>query len=142
MKGGRTMSVILLLPTALRSFVDYQSELEVEATTVGQAIKALADEYPDVSHHLYDQNGELREFINVYLESENIKSLQGLDTKVEENANIMLVPAIAGGAMEKKNKNTASQNSIINDEDIEDLTKEEISRYSRHLMLELRDRKG
>jgi len=129
------MSVILLLPTALRSFVDYQSELEVEATTVGQAIKALADEYPDVSHHLYDQNGELREFINVYLESENIKSLQGLDTKVEENANIMLVPAIAGGAMEKKTKNTASQNSIINDEDIEDLTKEEISRYSRHLML-------
>jgi adenylyltransferase/sulfurtransferase len=93
------MAIVVQIPTALRGFTDRKSEVLVEGTTVGEAIRALADEYPDIRQHLY-QSGEaveLRSFINVFLGEVNIKKLQGLGTPVAEGNTVMLVPAIAGG---------------------------------------------
>jgi len=58
----------------------------------------LAGRHPDLKRHLYEENGGLRSFINVYLGEDNIKTREGLDTPVEEGAELMLVPAIAGGS--------------------------------------------
>ncbi|MDR1596799.1 MAG: MoaD/ThiS family protein [Treponema sp.] len=90
------MAVTLLIPTALRNFTDRKSEVIAEGATVGEAIRNFADAYPDIKQHLY-QGAELRSFINVFVGENNIKNLQGLDTKVTGGETIMLVPAIAGG---------------------------------------------
>jgi adenylyltransferase/sulfurtransferase len=90
------MAVTLLIPTALRNFTDRKSEVIVEGATVGEAIRNFADAYPDIKQHLY-RGTELRSFINVFVGENNIKNLQGLDTKVAGGETIMLVPAIAGG---------------------------------------------
>ncbi|MDR3336574.1 MAG: MoaD/ThiS family protein [Treponema sp.] len=90
------MAVSILIPTALRAFTDRNSEVSVEGAAVGEAIAALAEKYPDIRQHLYKE-GELRSFINIFVGETNIKNLQGLDTALSPGAEIMLVPAIAGG---------------------------------------------
>jgi MoaD family protein len=91
------MAVTVLIPAALRAFTDRQSEIEVEADTIGKAIGEVAQKFPDIKKHLYKEDNSLRDFINVFLGEENIKNRDGLDTKVNNGDTIMLVPAIAGG---------------------------------------------
>jgi adenylyltransferase/sulfurtransferase len=92
------MQVTIIIPTALRAFTDRKSEIQVEGTNVREAIAALAKTYPDIKQHLYQDNtDELRSFINIFYEDSNIKKLKGLDTPLKDGAEIMLVPAIAGG---------------------------------------------
>jgi adenylyltransferase/sulfurtransferase len=88
--------VTILIPTALRAFTDRKSEVQVEAANAGEAVAALASAYPDIKQHLY-QNEELRSFINIFVGEDNIKNLEGLDTKLAPGTELMLVPAIAGG---------------------------------------------
>ena len=91
------MSVTILIPTALRSFVDRKSEVEVEGSTVGEALANLAGQYPDLKHQIYEDDVKLRGFVNVFVDATNIKKLNGLETKLAQSATVMLVPAIAGG---------------------------------------------
>jgi molybdopterin converting factor small subunit len=88
----------LLIPTALRAFTDGKSEAELAGDTAGALIKAFAELYPDVREHLYDGDGALRSFVNVYVGETNIKNTGGLDTPLAADATVLLVPAIAGGA--------------------------------------------
>ncbi|MDR1643718.1 MAG: MoaD/ThiS family protein [Clostridiales bacterium] len=87
----------LLIPTALRAFAGGQPELDLDGSTAGEVIAALALKHPEIKEHLYEESGKLRSFINVYVGDENVKKLQGLDTPVKESDSVMLVPAIAGG---------------------------------------------
>ena len=91
------MSVTILIPTALRSFVARKSEVEVEGSTVGEALANLAGQYPDLKHQIYEDDVKLRGFVNVFVDGTNIKKLDGLETKLAQSATVMLVPAIAGG---------------------------------------------
>ena len=91
------MSVTILIPTALRSFVDRKSEVEVEGSTVGEALASLATQYPDLKHQIYEDDVKLRGFVNVFVDRTNIKKLNGLETALASGATVMLVPAIAGG---------------------------------------------
>jgi molybdopterin converting factor small subunit len=91
------MAVTIQIPTALRNFTDRQGEVRVEGGTVGAAIAALAEQYPDIRQHLYQDDGGLRSFINIFAGDTNIKKLQGLDTPLADGTVLMLVPAIAGG---------------------------------------------
>ncbi|GHS99927.1 MoaD family protein [Synergistales bacterium] len=91
------MSVFIQIPTALRALTDKKSEVQTEGATVGAAVDALAVAYPDIKKHLYDENGVLRSFVNIYFGETNIKNLNGLDTPLKDGDKIMLVPAIAGG---------------------------------------------
>ncbi len=91
------MNVTILIPTALRGFVDRRSEVKVSGNTVGETVRALAAAYPDLKHQIYADENNLRGFINVFLDGVNIKKLNGLDTPVRDGGTIMLVPAIAGG---------------------------------------------
>ncbi|MGN0603899.1 MAG: molybdopterin-synthase adenylyltransferase MoeB [Oscillospiraceae bacterium] len=121
------MAVTVLIPTTLRSFTNHHSELELEGGTAGEVIRSLADEYPESKKALFDESGNLRPFINVFVNGENIKALQGNDTAVKTGDEIMLIPAIAGGAPTE---------SVLGDIKGEKLTNEEILRYSRHLLLQ------
>jgi len=91
------MSVTILIPSALRAFVDRKSEVEAEGATVGEALANLAAEYPDLKHQIYEDDTKLRGFVNVFVDGTNIKKLNGLDTPVAPGATVMIVPAIAGG---------------------------------------------
>jgi molybdopterin converting factor small subunit len=69
----------------------------LEGHTVGQLVAALAERFPDIQPHLYDDTGALRSFINLYVGENNIKTTGGLETPVSDGAEVLLVPAIAGG---------------------------------------------
>ena len=92
------MAATLLIPTALRAFTDGQNKVSLEGHTVGQLVTALAERFPDIQPHLYDDAGVLRSFINLYVGENNIKTIDGLDTPISEGDEVLLVPAIAGGS--------------------------------------------
>jgi len=89
--------VKVLIPYALRSFTGRSAEVEVTGSTAGEAIRALADAYPELKAHLFADDGQLRGFINLFVGGVNINTKRGLDTSVPENGEVMIVPAIAGG---------------------------------------------
>ena len=92
------MAVSILVPAALRPFTEGKGEVLVtDAATVGEAILALSEQYPELKRHLYEENGSLRSFVNLYVGDSNIKNLEGLNTPVSDGGQIVLVPAIAGG---------------------------------------------
>ncbi|MDR0852795.1 MAG: MoaD/ThiS family protein [Clostridiales Family XIII bacterium] len=87
----------VLIPTALRAFTDGKAELEEAGTTAGEIIASVAASFPEIKQHLYDEEGKLRSFVNVYVGDENIRNIGGLDAPVKESETVTLVPAIAGG---------------------------------------------
>lgn len=91
------MPVTIIIPTALRQYADDSAEMEVEAQTVGQAIDHLTIQYTQLRRHLYNEQDRLRNFVNVYLNDEDIRHVSGHDTPVKDGDTIMIVPSIAGG---------------------------------------------
>lgn len=91
------MSVKVRIPTQLRNLTGGQGELQVEGATVGESLKALDAEYPGLGERLFDDSGQLRRFVNVFLDDEDVRFLQGLETPVAEGHTLSVVPAVAGG---------------------------------------------
>ena len=91
------MPVTIAIPGALRQFADDRTELEVKAATVGGALNELTNTYPELRHHLYIDSRTLRNFINVYLNDEDIRHLQGFETAAKDGDLVTIVPSIAGG---------------------------------------------
>ena len=120
------MAVTIIIPTPLRQFAGGKSEVEVEARTAGEALNELTGEYADLKKHLYNDAGNLRNFVNVYVGDEDIRDLDGLETEVRDGGEIMIVPSIAGGNFATEAKAS---------EDLPTLSTEEYARYSRHLIL-------
>lgn len=85
------------IPTQLRSATDGKSEVEANGDTVGGIIGELGDRYPGVLPRLLDESGNLRRFVNLYVDDENVRFMQGLDTPVPAGARVTIIPAIAGG---------------------------------------------
>ena len=91
------MSVTVRIPTQLRPLTAGASEVEVQAQTVREAIDALEREYPGMKARLLDEQGTLRRFVNLFVADEDIRFLQGLDTRLPDGATLSIVPAVAGG---------------------------------------------
>lgn len=87
----------LRIPSPLRPYTDGQSEVTVEATTVGEALAALTDRYANLRPHIYNSEGQLRTFVNLFLNDEDVRQLQGMDTPLKANDRLILIPSIAGG---------------------------------------------
>ena len=85
------------IPTALRLFTDSTSEVILEGENIGEVITSLVVTYGDLKTHLFTNDGKLRSFVNIYLNEEDIRHLDNLNTKVSGNDKILLVPSIAGG---------------------------------------------
>jgi molybdopterin converting factor small subunit len=88
---------ILRIPTPLRSYTGGLAEVAVSGTTVDEAMHSLVAQFPVMQPHLYNERGELRPFVNLFLGENNIKDLQGLLTPIQDGDRIMLIPSIAGG---------------------------------------------
>ena len=91
------MSVKVRIPTQLRPLAGGVGEVEVQASTVGEALKALDATHPGFAERLFDDSGELRRFVNVFLGEEDVRFLEGPATTVPEGAVVSVVPAVAGG---------------------------------------------
>lgn len=91
------MSVTIRIPTQLRNLTGGAGEVTVEATTVGEALRALDGAHAGMAERLFDDGGELRRFVNVFLADEDVRFLQGLATPVTDGQTLSVVPAVAGG---------------------------------------------
>jgi molybdopterin converting factor small subunit len=91
------MAVKVIIPTPLRAYAGKQESVEVEASTVGEALAALTTKHADLKKHLFSDDGKLRSFVNVYVNDEDIRYLQKDQTAVKPGDTISIVPSIAGG---------------------------------------------
>jgi len=87
----------VLIPTPLRQYADKKDAVDVSATTVGEALSQLTQQHPDLKKHLYTEGGQLRAFVNVYLNDEDIRYLEKDKTPVSPTDTLSIVPSIAGG---------------------------------------------
>ena len=91
------MGAVVRVPTQLRTLTGGVSEVTVEGTTVGDVLKGLEVAHPGFGDRLFDEAGQLRRFVNVYVGGEDIRFLDGLDTPVSDGDEVMILPAVAGG---------------------------------------------
>jgi len=91
------MAITILIPTALRAFADAQARVEVEGRTVGEVLAALVARHGALRPHLFDEDGRLRSYVNVYVNDEDCRHLQQTATEVRAGDVVSIVPAIAGG---------------------------------------------
>lgn len=85
------------IPTPLRKLTNDQELVEVDAATIGAAILELQTRFPGIKERLVDDNGEVRRFVNVYVNEEDIRFLQNQHTPLKDGDEISIIPAIAGG---------------------------------------------
>jgi molybdopterin converting factor small subunit len=88
---------ILKIPTPLRSYTDGQMDVDLGGDTVSEVMHQLVEKYPALKPHLYNGDGKLRPFVNLFVGENNINDLQGLDTPLEKDTRVILIPSIAGG---------------------------------------------
>lgn len=91
------MAVTVRIPTPLRELTDGQATVSVEGSTVRDVVAALESAHPGVSERLLDEDGGLRRFVNVFVRDEDIRFQDGLDTAVDEDEVVSIIPAVAGG---------------------------------------------
>ena len=108
------MPVRVAIPTALRQFAGGSSEFKVEAATAGEALEVLVSSHGALRKHLFDDQGQLRSFVNVYVKDEDIRYQNVLATPLAPGDEVLLIPSIAGGS---------------------DLSQDELVRYGRHILL-------
>ena len=87
----------VLIPTPLRAYVCKQDIVQVEGKTVGELLQNLTAKYSELQRHLYNEDGRLRSFVNIYLNDDDIRYLQKEDTPVAEGDTLSIVPSVAGG---------------------------------------------
>ncbi|MDT7781282.1 MAG: sulfur-carrier protein adenylyltransferase/sulfurtransferase [Acidobacteriota bacterium] len=135
------MAVTVFIPTALRQFAGDRAELAVDARTVGEALDKVMSEYAELRKHLYGEQNKLRNFVNVYVNDEDIRHTQKLETPVKDGDTVSIIPAIAGGATTEAEvgaSSTKGKDSATKEKDtttLPSLSNEEIARYSRHLIM-------
>ena len=91
------MASTIRIPTPLRKLTNDQETLEVESNTIGGAIDEIEGKFPGIKERLVDEEGEIRRFVNVYVNEEDICFLENQDTPLKDGDDVSIIPAIAGG---------------------------------------------
>lgn len=122
------MQISVYVSATLRSFVNRKARIEIEGTTVREILEHLQDEYPESKKALFEEDGTLRSFVNVYVNDVRISKESEWETMVQERDEVLLLPAIAGGVPVE---------SVISDERRKEvaLDDSEIERFNKHLLL-------
>jgi sulfur-carrier protein adenylyltransferase/sulfurtransferase len=115
----------ILIPTPLRQYADKKDSVQLTGSTVGEVLKSLTSEYAELRRHLYNDEGKLRSFVNVYVNDEDIRYLNKEATPLNDGDTVSIVPSIAGGSAGV----AAPPAPPVT------LSKDEILRYSRHLIM-------
>jgi len=92
------MAITVQIPTALRRLTTGKAQVECSAANLNELFSALDQQFPDLKPHLRDEAGEIRRFLNVYVNEEDIRFLGGTDYAFQDGDEVLLVPSIAGGA--------------------------------------------
>ena len=130
------MPVTIAIPTPLRQFAAGQSEIQVEAQTAGEALDKLTETHSDLRRHLFNDQNTLRNFVNVYVNDEDIRHVDGPNTPVKTGDTILIVPSIAGGAaVLDQEAETSANRRQDRGSLLPMLSNEEVARYSRHLIM-------
>jgi molybdopterin synthase sulfur carrier subunit len=93
------MAITVRIPTPLRRITGGASRVDSQGATVREALDHLVVLHPELGERVYDENGDLRRFINLFVSGEDIRFLEGLDTPINDGAELSIVPAVAGGAI-------------------------------------------
>lgn len=91
------MSATVRIPTPLRTVTGGESTVTVDGTTVGEVVKNLDAAHPGIGERILDDSGQVRRFVNVFVDDEDIRFAEGLETPVREGATVSIIPAVAGG---------------------------------------------
>ncbi len=91
------MNVEVRIPTLLRKFTKGKATVKVEGKTIEELLKELNKKYPGIRERICDEKGEIRRFINIYVNDEDIRFLKGKKTKLEDGNEVSILPAVAGG---------------------------------------------
>ena len=91
------MSVKVRIPTILRTYTKGESEVVVDGSTLAEVVDALDASYPGIKARVLDESGELRRFVNVYVDNDDVRFADGLKTASADGAQVSIIPAVAGG---------------------------------------------
>jgi len=91
------MSVSVRVPTILRQYTGGTAEVSVEGSTLGEVLGALDATYPGIGPRVLDDAGKLRRFVNVYVDDDDVRFAEGLDTATPDGSSVAIIPAVAGG---------------------------------------------
>lgn len=86
------------IPPVLRPSTDGEKEISAAGASVGDVLRSVTESYPDTSGQIFGPDGDLNRYVNVYLNNEDVRVLEGLDTSVEDADTVMILPAMAGGS--------------------------------------------
>ena len=89
---------IVKIPPVLRNSTGGAKEVEADGQSVGELLRSVATEHPDTERQLFAEDGQLNRYVNVYLNDEDVRVLDGLETPVQESDTLVILPAMAGGA--------------------------------------------
>ncbi len=128
------MPVKIIVPTPMQRYTMNRDEVEVGGATVDHALQHLSENYPDIKKHLFNDDGSLRAFVNIYVNDEDSRHLQGGATPVKDGDTLTIVPSIAGG-LDAVGTGGAPSFHLASDPDAETLSNDEVLRYSRHLIM-------
>jgi molybdopterin synthase sulfur carrier subunit len=107
------MSILVRIPTPLRKLTGGEGEVRVEGKNIREAIDNLESNYKGIKERICDENGNIRRFVNIYLNDEDIRFLNNLDTEIKDGDSVSIVPAIAGGVSIKKKVYLTYPQSLI-----------------------------
>ena len=93
------MTVTVRIPTTLRPLSGGVSTVQVEGATLADVLKGLNDAHPGFSERLFDASGNLHKFVNVFVADDDVRYMDGLNTKVPAGSTVSIIPAVAGGAL-------------------------------------------
>jgi len=135
------MATKILIPTPLRPYTDKKDAVEAEGATVGELLANLTTKHAGLKAHLYNEQGRLRSFVNVYVNDEDIRYLQKEQTPVSPGDTVCIIPSVAGGALTTQTPSAGSVRLKPDSTDhgpegeLPQLTNDEVKRYSRHLIM-------
>jgi adenylyltransferase/sulfurtransferase len=123
----------ILIPTPLRPYTDKQDAVDASGATVGELLADLTTKHAGLKAHLYNEQGKLRSFVNIYVNDEDIRYLQKEQTSVKTGDTVSIIPSVAGGTPTTEVVSGFSR--TLAERELPELTNEEIKRYSRHLIM-------
>src|SRR3954465_8016437 len=130
------MATRILIPTPLRPFTDKKDAVDAEGTTVGELLADLTAKHSGLKAHLYNDQGKLRSFVNIYVNDEDIRYLQKEQTPIKAGDTVSIIPSVAGGAETGSGAaSSIAAPETTRDSDLPTLTNDEVKRYSRHLIM-------
>ena len=91
------MAISVNVPTPLRKLTDNQAEVEIDAASVEELIEGLENAHAGIKEKLLDESGEIRRYVNIFVNGEDIRFLDGKGTELKDGDNVSIVPSIAGG---------------------------------------------